>query len=334
MRESTFIKKNLARWKRYQEEPSDDPDVMAERFTSLLDDLAYAKTFYSFSKVTQYINGMAAAIYQHIYRNRRDEAGRVRTFLAYELPLLIRRHHRLLLFTFVYFLLFTIMGAFSASHDETFVRGILGDEYVNMTEQNISSGDPFGVYKSGNEWVMFFFIAYNNINVALMCFVGGIIFTIGTLWLLFKNAVMLGSFQYYFFAKGLGWQSVLVIWIHGTLEISAIVIAGAAGMIMGSGLLFPGTRKRVDSLKRSAKDGIKVIVTLIPIFVVAAFLEGFVTRHTAMPLWLSLTILLVSLSFIIGYFIVYPIYVQRKGYRLDASTGALVKPDKAIPATN
>jgi len=90
----------------------------------------------------------------------------------------------------------------------------------------------------------------------------------------------------------------------------------------------------VDSLKRSAKDGIKVIVTLIPIFVVAAFLEGFVTRHTAMPLWLSLLILFVSLSFIIGYFIIYPIYVQRKGYRLDVSTGALVKPDKAIPATN
>lgn len=332
MRESTFIKKNLARWKRYQEEPSEDPDVMAERFTSLLDDLAYAKTFYSFSKVTQYINGMAAAIYQHIYRNRREEKGRVRIFVAYELPLLIRKYHRVLLFTFLYFVLFCIVGAFSGAHDETFVRGVLGDEYVNMTEQNIASGDPFGVYKSSNEWVMFFRIAYNNINVALMCFVGGIVFTLGTLWLLFKNGIMLGSFQYYFFAKGLGWKSVLVIWIHGTLEISAIVIAGTAGMIMGSGLLFPGTRKRLDSVKRAAKDGIKVITSLIPIFTVAAFLEGFVTRHTSMPMWLSILILLASLSFITGYFIVYPIYVQRKGYRLDVTTGALIKPDKALPA--
>jgi len=327
MRESTFIKKNLPRWKRYQEEPSDDPDVMAERFTSLLDDLAYAKTFYSFSKVTQYINGMAAAIYQHIYRNRREDAGRVGTFVTLELPLMIRRYHRLLLFTFGYFLLFCIIGAFSAAHDETFVRGVLGDEYVNMTEQNIANGDPFGVYKSSSEWVMFFFIAFNNIKVAIMCFVSGIVFAAGTLWLLFQNGIMLGSFQYYFFARGLGWESVLVIWIHGTLEISAIVIAGTAGMIMGSGLLFPGTRKRLDSLKKAARDGIKVIVSLVPIFIVAAFLEGFVTRHTAMPLWLSLLILAVSLLFIAGYFVVYPIYLQRRGYRLDTS-GAVIRPTK------
>lgn len=325
MRESTFIKRNLPRWKKYQEEPAEDPDDMAERFTSLLDDLAYAKTFYSYSKVTQYINGMAAAIYQHIYRNRREQAGRVRTFVCYELPLIIRRHHQLLLFTFGYFLLFCLIGAFSASQDETFVRGILGDEYVNATERNISRGDPFNVYKNGNEWVMFFFIAYNNIQVALMCFVSGIVFAVGTLWVLFRNGIMLGSFQYYFFAKGLGWDSVLVIWIHGTLEISAIVIAGTAGMIMGNGLLFPGTRSRTESLKRAARDGVKIVVSLVPVFIAAAFLEGFVTRHTSMPVWLSISILLLSLLFIAGYFVVYPVYLQRKGYRLDTK-GAVIRP--------
>ncbi len=332
MRESTFIKRNLPRWKQYQQEPSDDPDVMAERFTSLLDDLAYAKTFYSFSKVTRYINGMAAAIYQHIYRNRRADAGRVRNFVKYELPLVIRKYHRILLYTFLYFLLFVIAGAFSAGHDETFIRGVLSDEYVNMTEQNISNGDPFGIYKNENEWIMFVKIAYNNVSVALQCFLGGIVFAVGSLWVLFHNGIMLGSFEYFFFARGLGWQSVLVVGIHGTLEISAIVIAGAAGMIMGSGLLFPGTRKRLDALKKTARDGVKVISSLIPVIVAAAFLEGFVTRHTAMPVWLSIAILLASLVFIVGYFIVYPVYVQRKGYRLS-DTGALIKPPKVTPAT-
>src|SRR5690606_16305837 len=112
---------------------------------------------------------------------------------------------------------------------------------------------------------------------------------------LMKNGIMLGAFQYMFFAKGLGWQSVLVIWIHGTLEISAIVIAGTAGLVMGSGLLFPGTRKRIDSLKRGARDGVKILVSLVPVFLAAAFLEGFITRHTGMPVWLSCCILLVSL---------------------------------------
>jgi uncharacterized membrane protein SpoIIM required for sporulation len=318
MRESLFIKKNLSRWKKYQEEPTDDPDEMAERFVSLLDDLSYAKTFYSFSKVTRYINGLAAGIYHRIYQNRKEDVGRFQLFFKYELPLLFRKHHRLLLFTLCFFLLFCIIGAFSSAHDETFVRGVLGDEYVNMTERNIANKDPFGVYKDGNPVMMFFRIAYNNIMVSFYCYIGGIFLGVGSLYLLVRNGVMLGVFQYIFFSHGLGWKSILVIWIHGTLEISSIVIAACAGIIMGKSILFPGTRKRIDSLRKGAKDGIKIMVTLIPVFIVAAFLESFVTRYTEMPLVVSLFILLGSLAFILGYFIFYPIYLHKKGYRLSA----------------
>ncbi|TWF37391.1 putative membrane protein SpoIIM required for sporulation [Chitinophaga polysaccharea] len=325
MRESLFIKKNLSRWKQYQEEPTDDPDEMAERFVSVLDDLSYAKTFYSFSKVTRYINGLAAAIYQGIYRHRREDVGRFQLFFKYELPLLFRRHHRLLLFTLCFFVLFAAIGAFSSAHDETFVRGVLGDEYVNMTERNIANNDPFGVYKDNNPVVMFLSIAFNNIYVAFSCFVGGIFLGVYTLYLLLTNGVMLGVFQYLFFAHGLGWKSVLVIWIHGTLEISSIVIAGCAGLILAKSILFPGTRKRLDSLRKGAKDGIKTMVTLVPVFIVAAFLESFVTRHTSMPLTLSLSILTGSLAFILGYFIFYPIYLHKQGYRLSAE-GKVIPP--------
>ncbi len=325
MRESSFIKKSLPRWKKIQEEPTEDPDEMAERFTSLLDDLAYAKTFYSHSKVTHFINGLAAGIFQRIYRDHQGDKGRFRNFFHYQLPLIIRKHHRVFLFAFCYFLLFCIIGAFSAAHDETFVRGVMGDEYVNMTERNIEKGDPFGVYKSENEWMMWLELAYNNIRVAMLCFVMGIAFSAGSLWVMLKNGIMLGSFQYFFYSKGLGWASVLVIWIHGTLEISSLIIAGAAGMIMGNSLLFPGTHSRIDSLKRGAKDGLKITVTLVPIIILAAFLESFVTRHTTMPMALSIAILATSAAFIIWYFVIYPMQVERAGYRLDAG-GKLLKP--------
>jgi uncharacterized membrane protein SpoIIM required for sporulation len=123
---------------------------------------------------------------------------------------------------------------------------------------------------------------------------------------------MVGSFQYYFFSKGLGWKSVLVIWIHGTLEISSVIIAGAAGLILGNSILFPGTHKRIDSLKRGARDGLKCMIGLVPFFIVAAFLEGFVTRYSGMPVWLSLFILISSLCFILWYFVWYPIRLTRK----------------------
>jgi uncharacterized membrane protein SpoIIM required for sporulation len=90
------------------------------------------------------------------------------------------------------------------------------------------------------------------------------------------------------------------------------VIAGAAGIILGNSILFPKTFTRMQSIMRGAKDGIKIMVGLIPVFIVAAFFEGFVTRHTEMPLFGSLLILGGSLAFVIFYYIIYPIRLHRK----------------------
>ncbi len=312
MREGLFIKKNIEKWKEYQYEPVSNPDEMADQFTELVNDLGYSKTFYPQSKVTQYLNGLASRIYLGIYRNKKEETSRITRFWKQELPLIVRRHHREILFSMVIFVLFAVMAAFSAAHDETFVRGVLGSEYVEMTEENISKGDPFGVYKSEGQLSMFLWIAVHNVQVSFLIFVAGFLLSIGTVYFLFQNGVMLGAFQYYFFAKGLGMQSVLVIWIHGTLEISSIIIAGGAGLVLGNSILFPGTYKRLDSLKRGGRDGLKLMIGLIPVFIAAAFLEGFVTRYSKMPVYLSGFILLASASFIVWYFVVYPIQLERK----------------------
>ena len=312
VREGLFIKKNIDKWKQYQYETTNDPDEMASRFTELVNDLGYSRTFYPHSKVTQYLNGLASRIYLGIYKNKKEASSRILRFWKTELPLVISRHQREILYSFIIFTLFAVLAAFSAAHDETFVRGVLSDRYVEMTEENIAKGDPFGVYKGDDPLGMFLYIATRNIRVSFMTFAAGIFVSIGTVWLLFKNGIMVGAFQYYFFAKGLGWKSVLVIWIHGTLEISSCIIAGAAGLILGNSLLFPGTYKRMDSLKRGARDGLKCLIGLIPIFITAAFLEGFVTRYSTMPIWLSSFILIASLTFIIWYFVVYPRRVAKR----------------------
>lgn len=312
MREGLFLKKNIDKWKQYQYDAATEPDEMAQQFTELVNDLGYAKTFYPHSKVTQYLNGLASKIYLGIYKNKREEGSRIIRFWKTELPLTIAKYRLELLLAFLIFTSIAIMAAFSAAHDEGFVRGILGDRYVEMTEENIAKGDPFGVYKDNDKVSMFLGIALNNIKVSFLVFVVGIFCSVLTGWLLFQNGVMLGAFQYMFFAKGLGWKSVLVIWIHGTLEISAIIIAGAAGFILGNSILFPGTRKRLESVKRGARDGIKLMVGLVPVFIAAAFLEGFITRLTHMPVWASITILAGSLTFILWYFVYYPYRLQKK----------------------
>ena len=322
-----FIKKNADKWNKYQHSPTDNPDETAERFVNLIDDLSYAKTFYPRSKVTRWVNGIAAGIYQSIYQNKKEKYSRIFQFWKFELPLLFKRYHRIFLFTTVVFALFVAIGVFSSMNNPEFVRGVLGDEYVDMTEQNIDKGDPFGVYKDGNPFSMFVWIGYNNIGVAFKAFIGGFTLGLFTIMIMWGNGIMLGAFQYMFFAKGLGIKSVMVIWIHGTLEISAIVIAATAGFILASGILFPGTYSRMVSFKRNAKDAAKVLISLVPVFIVAAFFESYVTHlmsqtydkanNTGLPVWASVGILAISSAFIIWYFIILPIRLHKKGYYIQ-----------------
>jgi uncharacterized membrane protein SpoIIM required for sporulation len=311
LREGQFIRKNIEKWKKYQYEKPSNPDEMAEQFTELVNDLGYSKTFFPNSKVTQYLNGLASNIYLGIYQNKKEDGSRIIRFWKTELPLTIRKHHRVLLYAFLLFIGFVSMAIFSTLQDQTFVRGVLGDGYVEMTEENIAKGDPFGVYKDPDRLRMFLSIALNNIKVSFMVFVGGFLVSIGTIWMLFENGMMLGSFQTFFFTKGMGWNSILVVWIHGTLEISAIIIAGGAGMIIGNSILFPKTFSRLDSLKRGTRDGLKLMIGLVPIFIAAAFLEGFITRYSSMPKAISILILSSSLLFMTWYFIFYPIKVEK-----------------------
>ncbi|MEI9954767.1 MAG: stage II sporulation protein M [Ferruginibacter sp.] len=332
MREAMFIKKNVEKWKEYQHSQTDNPDETAERFITLIDDLSYAKTFYPRSKVTRWINGIAAGIYLNIYKNKKEKYTRIFTFWKYELPLLFKRYHKILLFTFLIFVLFVTIGAWSSKHDPSFVRGILGGGYVDMTEENISKGDPFGVYKDDNPFLMFVFIAFNNIFVALMSVLGGFFLGYPTIYHwpiwhfagLWDTGMMLGSFQYMFFAHGLGWKSIMVIWIHGSLEISIFVIAAASGFIITNGILFPGTHSRFISFKRGVKDAFKVVLVIIPILIVAAFFESYITHLMSetfnksgsggLPVWVSIIILASSISFIIYYFVLLPIRLHKKGY--------------------
>jgi len=309
MREPLFVKQNADKWRSFEQEPTTDPDEVAERFIKITDDLAYAKTFYPKSKTTEYLNGLAAKLHQSIYKNKTERSNRFISFWKTELPLLFKQYEKQLLYSVIFFVVFCMMGVLSAKYDSHFLELVLGPrgkEYVEMTKDNIAKGDPFGVYKSHGEVMMFFGIAMNNIFVSLVIFVCGIFFSVGSIFFLMRNALMLGAFEYFFFSRGFGAESILVIWIHGTIEISSIIIAGAAGLVLGNSLLFPRTYTRLESVKRGAKDGMKMALGLVPLFIIAAFFESFVTRHTEMPVWLSVTILAASLFFITWYVIIYP----------------------------
>lgn len=316
MREAAFIKKHKEKWQQFENVLSKkitvSPDKLSDLYIEITDDLSYAKTYYPGSNVVAYLNGIAASAHLKIYVTKKESKNRFISFFKTEFPLEFYKHQKQLFIAFSVFLFFTIVGAFSAANDTNFVRLILGDAYVNMTLENIAKGDPMAVYKKQAEMDMFLGITINNIRVAMYAFVLGILASVGTLFIMMQNGIMLGSFLYFFYDKDLLWESSRTIWIHGTIEISVIIIAGCAGMVLGNGILFPKTYSRLESFKKSIKSGLKIMVSTIPFFIVAGFLEGFVTRHTEMPDWLAIIIILTSLSVIVFYYVIYPIKLTNK----------------------
>lgn len=312
MREALFIKKNKERWQRIQHGQAVDADEMAAEFTRLIDDLSYAKTFYPTSRVTNYVNSLASRIYLDIYRNRKERSSRLGDFWRYDLPMIIRKHHRVVLLATVIFVVFMAVGFVTAQRDEQVLNEILGSDYVDMTRENIRNGNPFGVYENDNVFVMWLRIMINNIKVAVWAFVSGIAAGIPTLYILVSNSFMVGSFDQLFYREGLGLDFFLVVFVHGTLELTAIILAAAAGLVLGKGFLLPGTLSRLESVKRATKEGTKIIIGLFPVFALAAFFEGFITRlYNDVPV-ITILVVAASIAFVIWYFVIYPFRVEKK----------------------
>jgi uncharacterized membrane protein SpoIIM required for sporulation len=312
LREALFIKKNKDRWLKNQHNPSDDPDEMAREFTQLVDDLAYAKTFYPSGKVTRYINNEALRMYLNIYKNRKEESNRLVRFWKYDLPLTIHKHHKVLFFSFIFFLIFFSIGFFTAMQDEDMPRRFFGDSYVDETIANINDNNPFGIYESGSPFFSWINLMVRNTRLTLAIFASGLACGLPSLYLLSENAAMVGVFDQFFASRGLGLDFWLVVFVHGTLEISALIIGAGAGLILGKSFLFPGTIRRWDAFKQGAKDGVKIMVGLIPVLALAAFFEGFITRLYNDISILTTAIVSLSVIFVIWYFIIYPIRLARR----------------------
>lgn len=286
---------------------------MAGLYIHLVNDLSYARTYYPKSKTVVYLNHLASLIYQRIYKTKRTETNRLTQFFTTEAPLIVYEYRRYLIYAFAVFVAAVSIGVISAKYDPNFVRLILGDNYVNQTLESIKKGDPVAVYKSGSNWGSFIGITLNNLYVGAKCYIYGLFGGIGTFVVFISNCIMIGSFQYFFYQQNVFWESVRGIWIHGAMEIFAIVIESAAGFILGASILFPKTYSRMESFKRGFKNSLKIFLSTWPFTVAAGFLEGFVTRYSnTMANWFSSAIIITTLLIISYYYLIYPFVVNRR----------------------
>lgn len=310
MREAAFIKQNISKWREYEYLMSaieaQSPDELADMYNDLTADLAFAQTHYPNSRITQYLNNITLQLHTDIYGNKREKWSRLSRFWTHEVPLAVWDARKELLLSLSVFMFFIGIGIVSSLNDIDFTRLILGDGYVDMTLHNIRMGDPAAVYQSGGNTESFLMIAYNNISVSLRAFAMGILTSLGSVYYLMNNGVMVGTFTTLFYNEGVLGEAMLAIMLHGTLELSTIIIEGGAGIVMGNGWLFPGTYSRIQSFRLAAKRGLKIAIGTLPVVIAAAIVEGYFSRYTHAPTALRGGFIVLSAAFVLYYYVYLP----------------------------
>ncbi|MBP5258444.1 MAG: stage II sporulation protein M [Prevotella sp.] len=310
MKEVQFIRRNIEKWRNVEQAVSaastQSPDTLADVYTDLTADLAFAQTHYPESRITEYLNDLALELHNEIYRNKKEKYSRIITYWTREVPQTMWEARRLLLVSLTVFIVTIGIGALSTFNDAEFARLILGDGYVDMTLHNIQNGNPMGVYGNDSEGSMFIDITLNNIGVSFMVFVLGIFTSVMSMVSLMYNGIMVGVFESFMYQQNHFWDAFLAINMHGVFELTAIVISGAAGLSLGNGMLFPGTYSRLRSFRMGAKRGMKIVIGTVPVFVVAGFIESFITRHTEWPDMVRLSFIIMCTAMVLFYYVYLP----------------------------
>lgn len=315
MRERAFIEQNKEKWLKFENEIEDIKhiDQIVAYYTQIKNDLSFAQSYYPKSKLTKYLNTLALKAHFKIYTIKKERKRSFFDLWVYDVPKIVFNNRHFIYISFFFFITFVCIGIISSKYDDQFVRMILSDDYVDKTLDNINNGDPLAVYSSGSHWGSAIGITFNNLRVGITSYVLGIFGGVGTLWVLLQNGIMLGSFQYFFYEQHVFVESLSGIWIHGSMEIFAIVIEGAAGLMLGASILFPDTYSRMTSFKKGVSNSVKVLISTIPFTIAAGILEGYITRYyNDMPIALAFTIIGLTLGLITYYYLIYPYKLDQK----------------------
>ena len=273
-------------------------------------DLNQAQTYVSGDEVASYLNQLVARGYAVIY------GGRARVpfwsavkaaFFGY--PVVVRRHLGALLLAANLFVLGAGLAFVLTLSDPTFLEHVIPAGFPHITPAEDGSGGDHSM-TVGELTAFGGFLFANNLRTTLVAFALGLTCGLGTGWLLFYNGLMMGTIGALFLRAGQMTQFAAGILPHGVLEIPAVFLGGAAGLIMARALIVARPWSRLDELARAGKEALKLVAGAAPLLLAAAFLEAGVARA---PGWLLGDWLKLAVAGGVGFaFVAYLAFVGRE----------------------
>lgn len=305
MTKNAFIQQRRASWRRFEALSSRARAAGTRKFSSqeislysrllreVSRDLAIVRSHGWDPRLEQYLNELAATGYNNFYRSPSGTWRQILRFVTTDYPRKVRAYGvAILLGCALFFVPF--IAAWSAVYAEPQrVERILGAEQTEQIDEMYGPESPLGSptdisaipdyvdERSG----MFGFYIFNNIGIAFRTFALGLTFAVGTVYTLLSNGIQIGAIVGHVHASGNGERLFSFIVTHGSFELTAIGIAGGAGLILGNALLHPGQRTRWEALKVQGLDAIQIAGGAGLMLLAAAFLEAYWSPAPIAPIY-------------------------------------------------
>lgn len=254
--------------------------------------LSYSQTYFANEDVTAYLNSLVSKSHNLLYKDQVSSMKQFRHFFSTKFIGLLVEQWKFVVVAMLLFIVGGLASFISVANDPSTIYSILPTEMAQgidpdqLGANNESVDSPF----------MSATIMTNNIQVAILAFAGGITFGLLTVYVMISNGILIGALAALFWQHGMFYEFWAYIVPHGMIELTAIFIAGGAGLLMGYKLFAPSQFSRGYQLKVNAKRSVQLLLGTIPLFFIAGVIEGFIT-----PASLSLEIkYLVAFITVIG----------------------------------
>lgn len=280
--------------------PASELRQMHEDYRRTAADLAFAQTHFEGSDTTTRLNRLVGQAHGELYGAAPRRAATLWHWVVRDYPRLLRANWRPIALASA-----LLFGAIALGYLLTFLNYPLARMFLPAQFRDVVAGG----FKPSAESdrllgtiapLLGAFIGINNVYVALQAFAGGLTFGAWTAYAMFQNGAMVGVLMATFAKAGLTLPFLALIVPHGALELPAIAIAGGAGMMLARALVFPGDFPRGTALRHAAGQSVRVILGTVPMFVIAAFIEGFVTPRSFDP-WLKIALGVVVFAALCAY---------------------------------
>jgi uncharacterized membrane protein SpoIIM required for sporulation len=270
-------------------------------------DLLAARGHAASADLVEYLNELVARGYAQTYPGERTRIRDAGAFVARGYPRLIRREWKAVTASYLLFFLGLSFGYGAVALDPDAAVVLVPEEHRHLdpNERVKDQASPNSVMSGGEQATFASFLFTHNIEVAFFAFALGISMGVGTVILLWYNGVMLGALAMMYQAKGQALWFWAWILPHGVVEISAISLAGAGGLVLARALLMPRGRTAADALREESRTAVRLVLGTIPLFIVAGLTEGSISQihEPHLPSWVKLSYAAVLGSLLLAYLV-------------------------------